>query len=110
MSEAAKFCVLLPLLTSAAVAKIKRFVGAPPADVYTQAEKTLLRHFGKTKMEMAAELFSRSSLGDRTAVDFLEHMHSLQPGEAETSLFRYILLKAILEHVRISTIWPWLQT
>ena len=60
----------------------------------------MLRHFGKTKMELAAELHALSSLGDRTALDFLEHMHSLQPGEAETSLFRYIFLNAIPEHAR----------
>ena len=48
---------------------------------------------------MIEELFNLTSLGDRTAVDFLEHMRSLQPGEAETGLFKHIFVKALPKHV-----------
>ena len=47
---------------------------------------------------MVAELHALSSFGDRSAVDFLEYMRSLQPGEPETKLFRYIFLKCMPNH------------
>ena len=48
---------------------------------------------------MISELISLTSLGDRTVVDFLEHMRTLQPGEAETSLFRHIFVKSLPQYV-----------
>ena len=48
---------------------------------------------------MIDELFNLTSLGDMTAVDFLEHMRSLQPGEAENGLFKHIFVKALPKHV-----------
>ena len=49
---------------------------------------------------MIAELHGLSSLGDRTAVDFLEYMRSLQPGEPESKLFKHIFVHALPAHVR----------
>ena len=48
---------------------------------------------------MAAELGALSSIGDSTAVSFLEYMRSLQPGEAETTLFKHIFLRSLPAHV-----------
>ena len=90
---------MLPLLTSSAVKKLSRFIAAPPADVYTKCKEALLRHFERSKEEMIEELFNLTSLGDMTAVDFLEHMQSLQPGEAENGLFKHIFVKALPKHV-----------
>ena len=98
-AERAKFSLMLPLLTTAAVKALSRFIAAPPADVYTQCKDALLRHFERSKEEMIEELFNLTSLGDRTAVSFLEHMRSLQPGEAETGLFKHIFVKALPKHV-----------
>ena len=100
LAERARFAVLLPLLTSSAVTKVSRLARDPPDDVFTQAKTALLKHFGRTEMDRAADLFALDSLGDRTAVDFLEHMRTLQPGEPETSLFRYIFVKALPQHAR----------
>ena len=98
LTEKAKFGILLPLLTTNAVAKVDRLVKAPPEDVYKIAKETLLLHFERDEMEMVAELHGLSSFGDRSAVDFLEYMRSLQPGEPETKLFRYIFLKCMPNH------------
>ena len=48
---------------------------------------------------MIEELFNLKSLGDMTAVDFLEYMRSLQPGEQENGLFKHIFVKALPRHV-----------
>ena len=98
-TQQAKFGLMLPLLTTAAAKKLSRFIAAPPADVYTKCKEALLRHFERAKEEMIEELFNLSSLGDMTAVDFLEYMRSLQPGEAETGLFKHIFVKALPKHV-----------
>ena len=98
-SQQDRFGLLLPLLTTAAVKKLSRFIAAPPQDVYTKCKEALLRHFERAKEEMIEELFNLSSLGDMTAVDFLEYMRSLQPGEAETGLFKHIFVKALPKHV-----------
>ena len=98
-TEASKFALLLPLLTTAAVAKVDRLVKAPPANVYTVAKEKLLAHFERDPLDMAAELGSLSSIGDDTAVTFLEYMRSLQPGEAETTLFKHIFLRSLPAHV-----------
>ena len=98
-TERAKFGLLLPLLTTAAVKKLSRFIAAPTDDVYSKCKEALLRHFERSKEEMIDELFHLSSLGDMTAVDFLEHMRSLQPGEAENGLFKHIFVRALPRHV-----------
>ena len=98
-TERSKFALLLPLLTTAAVNKVDRLVKAPPADVYTVAKEKLLAHFERDPLDMAAELGALSSIGDDTAVTFLEYMRSLQPGEAETTLFKHIFLRCLPAHV-----------
>ena len=99
-TEARKFSVLLPLLTPAAVKKLSRFIASPPQTVYTLAKEALILHFERSKEEMIAELHGLNSLGDRSAVDFLGHMRSLQPGEAENGLFKYIFVKSLPKYVR----------
>ena len=94
-TEQGKFSLLLPLLTTGAVNKVDRLVRAPPANVYTVAKEKLLSHFERDLMDMVAELASLSSFGDMSAVDFLEYMRSLQPGEAETRLFRHIFVRSM---------------
>ena len=98
LTEKAKFALLLPLLTPAAVNQVTVLVKSPPADVYAAAKAALLKHFGRDPLEMAAELSKLTSLGGRTARGFLEYMRSLQPGEAETTLFRYIFLRSLPPH------------
>ena len=100
LTEAKKFSLLLPLLTSSAVEKVNRFVLAPPEQVYTRAKKALLDHFERDPMDRIADLYNLSSFGDRTATDFLDYMRSLQPGEPETRLFRYIFLKCMPQHAK----------
>ena len=99
LTERQKFGLLLPLLTPAAVKKLSRFIAAPGNNVFTDIKARLLLHFERTKEEMIAELISLTSLGDRTAVDFLEHMRSLQPGEAENGLFKHIFMRSLPSHV-----------
>ena len=94
-TEKGEFSLLLPLLTTAAVNKVDRLVKAPPANVYTVAKEKLLAHFERDLMDMVAELASLTSFGDMTAVDFLEYMRSLQPGETETRLFRHIFIRSM---------------
>ena len=98
-TERSKFALLLPLLTTAAVNKVDRLVKAPPANVYTVAKEKLLAHFERDPLDMAAELGALTSIGDDTAVTFLEYMRSLQPGEAETTLFKHIFLRCLPSHV-----------
>ena len=100
LAEGPKFSLLLPLLKGKAVKMISRLVESPPANAYTAAKELLLLHFGRSSEEMIAELHGLSSLGDRTAVDFLEYMPSLQPGEPETKLFKHIFVHALPPHVR----------
>ena len=98
LTQQAKFGLLLPLLTPAAVSQVTVLVQSPPQDVYDAAKAALLKHFGRDPLDMAAELCKLNSLGGRTARGFLEYMRSLQPGEAETTLFRYIFLRSLPPH------------
>ena len=88
LSEAKKFAILLPLLQDQAVKVVLRLVRSPTPTVYQTAKETLIRTFKRSDDDMIAELFALSSLGDRSAVEHLEHMRSLQPSEPETKLFR----------------------
>ena len=100
LTEARKFSVLLPLLTPDAVKKLSCFIASPPQAVYTRAKEALILHFERSKEDMIAELYGLNSLGDRSAVDFLGHMRSLQPGDAENGLFKYIFVKSLPKYVR----------
>ena len=100
LADGPKFSLLLPLLKGKAIKLVSRLVESPPANAYTAAKELLLLHFGRSSEEMIAELHGLSSLGDRTAVDFLEYMQSLQPGEPETKLFKHIFVHALPPQVR----------
>ena len=100
LSEDARFTAMLPLLHGKAVQKMARLVEFPPDDVYTQAKAALIKHFERSSEDKIAELHGLSSLGDMSAVDFLEHMRSLQSGDPETKLFRHIFVHALPAHVR----------
>ena len=100
LAEGPKFSLLLPLLKGKAVKLVSRLVESPPNNAYTAAKELLLLHFARSSEEMIAELHGLSSLGDRTAVDFLEYMRSLQPGEPESKLFKHIFVHALPTHVR----------
>ena len=102
LTEAHKFDLLLPLLQGPAVKLVLRLVHNPPDNVFTVAKDTLVRHFSKTPEDMAAELHGLSSFGERTAIEHLEHMRSLQPNDPETALFRHIFLQCVPSHVRPS--------
>lgn len=102
-SETDRFDVLLPLLHGDAITKVQRLVATPTQTVYTDAKAILIKHFKRPAEEMAAELHGLSSFGDRSAVDHLEHMRSLQPGDPETALFRHIFVHCVPSHVRAAT-------
>ena len=95
LTEAKKFAILLPLLQDQAVKVVLRLVRSPTPTVYETAKETLIRTFKRSDDDMIAELFGLSSLGDRSAVEHLEHMRSLQPGEPETKLFRHIFVRCL---------------
>ena len=99
LTQLKKFKLLLPLLTQPAVVKLNRFMAAPPDTVYDLSKNALILHFERPKEEMIAELHGLSSLDGRTAVDFLEHMRSLQVGDAEHGLFRHIFVKSLPKYV-----------
>ena len=95
LTEAKKFAILLPLLQDQAVKVVLRLVRSPTPTVYQSARETLIRTFKRSDDDMIAELFALSELGDRSAVEHLEHMRSLQPGEPETKLFRHIFVRCL---------------
>ena len=99
LAEKAKFALLLPLLNSSAVDHIMRLVKDPPAAVYTAAKESLIRHFERSEEEMIVELLGLTSLGDRSAVDFLEYMRTLQAPDPETKMFRCIFLRSLPSRV-----------
>ena len=99
LTQLKKFKFLLPLLTQPAVVKLNRFMTTPPDTVYDLSKNALILHFERPKEEMIAELHGLCSLGGRTAVDFLEHMRSLQVGDAEHGLFRHIFVKSLPKYV-----------
>ena len=51
-------------------------------------------------MERGKSLYECTSLGDRTPEEMLQHMRSLQPGEQEGVLFRYIFVSLLPDVVR----------
>ena len=65
-----------------------------------KAKEALLSHFERNKYDKASDLLLITSLGDRTPSDLLRYMRSLQPGEAETSLFIVIFLNALPRNAR----------
>ena len=95
LTEAKKFPILLPLLQDQAVKIVLRLVRSLTPTVYQTAKEALIRTFKRSDDDMITELFGLSSLGDRSAVEHLEHMKSLQPGEPETKLFKHIFVRCL---------------
>ena len=99
-TQLARFDSMLAFLSTAALCQIDHLIDDPPAAPYTKAKEALIRHFRRSKVEMAEELLALVSLGDRTPTDFLRYMRSLQPGEAETTLFRVVFLRCLPQNAR----------
>ena len=100
MTQMHKFNRLLPLLPAAAVSLCRPLVDNPPADVYTQAEALLLHHYELGPMERGKLLLACTSLGDRTPSAMLQYMRSLQPGDGEGIIFRYLFINLLPDVVR----------
>ena len=99
-SELHKFNTLLPLLPTAAVSLCRPLVESKPHDVFTQAEALLLHHYQLGPMERGKLIYQCTSLGDRTPVTMLAYLRSLQPGEQEGVVFRYIFVNLLPDVVR----------
>ena len=95
---------MLAFLSTAALCQIDHLIDAPPADAYTKAKTALSKHFRRSKIEMVEELLALTSLGDRKPTDFLRYMRSLQPGEAETTIFRVIFLRCLPQNAKDAAI------
>ena len=95
-----RFDYLLPFLSTTALNQIDSIIDAPTQQPYIDAKKALLSHFQRNKYDKAGDLLLVTSLGDRTPSDLLRYMRSLQPGEAETSLFKVIFLNALPRNAR----------
>ena len=90
-----RFDYLLSFLSTTALNQVDSIIDAPPQHPYRDAKAALLSHFQRNKYDKAGDLLQVTSLGDRTPSDLLRYMRSLQPGEAETSLFIVIFLNAL---------------
>ena len=90
-----RFDYLLSFLSTTALNQIDSIIDSPTQQPYVDAKKALLSHFQRNKYDKAGDLLLVTSLGDRTPSDLLRYMRSLQPGEAETSLFIVIFLNAL---------------
>ena len=53
-----------------------------------------------SRMERGKALVDCTSLGDRTPEEMLQHMRSLQPGEEEGTIFRYLFISLLPDVVR----------
>ena len=100
LSQVALFNALLPLVPASAVALCRPFVGSTAADVFDQVERLLLQRFEMGPMERGKALSECTSLGDRTPEEMLQYMRSLQPGEPEGVLFRYLFVSSLPDGVR----------
>ena len=100
LSQVALFNALLPLVPPSAVALCRPFVGSAAPDVFDQVERLLLQRFEMSAMERGKALVECTSLGDRTPEEMLQHMRSLQPGEDEGVIFRYLFISLLPDVVR----------
>ena len=64
-TDAAKYCILVALLSSKAVTQVKRILLAPPADAYARCKADLLAHFQRDSLDMLRELREVRSMGDK---------------------------------------------
>ena len=95
-----RFDYLLSFLSATALNQIDSIIDAPTQQPYEDSKKALLSHFQRNKYDKAGDLLLVTSLGDRTPSDLLCYMRSLQPGEAETSIFIVIFLNALPRNAR----------
>ena len=100
LTQQALFNALLPLIPPSAVALCRPFVGSNAPDVFDRVEELLLRRFGLSPMERGKALIECTSLGDRTPEEMFQHMRSLQPGEPEGVMFRYVFVSLLPDIVR----------
>ena len=99
-TQLALFNALLPLVPASAVALCRPFVGSAAPDVFDQVERLLLKRFEMSPMERGKTLVECTSLGDKTPEEMLQHMRSLQPGEEEGVIFRYLFIRLLPDVVR----------
>ena len=100
LTQVALFNALLPLVPTSAVALCRPYVGSDAPDVFDRVERLLLQRFEMGRMERGKALVECSSLGDRTPEEMLQHMRSLQPGEEEGTIFRYLFISLLPDVVR----------
>ena len=100
LSQVALFNALLPLVPASAVTLCHPFVGSAADDVFDQVERLLLKRFEMSPIERGKALVECTTLGDRTPEEMLQHMRSLQPGEAEGVIFRYLFISLLPDVVR----------
>ena len=76
------------------------YVGSDAPEVFDRVERLLLQRFEMGRMERGKALLECTSLGDRTPEEMLQHMRSLQPGEEEGTIFRYLFVSLLPDVVR----------
>ena len=86
------FKALLPLLPALAVSLCRPLVTSPTPTVMDDAQRLLLAHYELGPLERGRALVHCTSLGDRTPREMLQYMRSLQPGEQEGVMFRYVFV------------------
>ena len=94
------FKALLPLLPELAISLCRPLVTSPTATVMDDAQKLLLAHYVLGPLERGRALVNCTSLGDRTPREMLQYMRSLQPGEQEGVMFRYVFVSLLPDVVR----------
>ena len=100
LDQLALFKALLPLLPALAVSLCRPLVTLPTPTVMDDAQRLLLAHYELGPMERGRALVQCSSLGDRTPREMLQYMRSLQPGEQEGVMFRYVFVSLLPDVVR----------
>ena len=95
VEDAAKYKILVALLSSKAVTQVKRILLAPPADAYARCKADLLAHFKRDPLDMLRELREVRDMGDRDAVEFLNYLRSLSPDHQDCPFIRLVFIDAL---------------
>ena len=82
------------------MALCRPYVGSNAPDVFDRVEQLLLKRFEMGRMVRGKALVECTALGDRTPEEMLQHMRSLQPGEEEGTIFRYLFVSLLPDVVR----------
>ena len=93
--DAARYRILVALLSSKAVTQVKRILLAPPADAYARCKADLLAHFKRDPLDMLRELREVRDMGDRDAVEFLNYLRSLSPDHQDCPFIRLVFIDAL---------------